>query len=1342
MANVVDSKISNTNRDFTAHYRKRSCCGQLTFTWATGLLYRGFKEELKPTELWDIDNSQKADVMHKKLKEKWNEELKKPKEKRSLQTAVFNTFGFQLFVTVMCMFGFYAQQLFTAGYIFPNLIRTLGDPSAEMINVLGADVPVYALIYAFAFALCETSRSILQNNMWYQATILGVGMQVATRELMYEKLMKLRYGQIAYGRVLNIISTDTARLQIVGQYGHFVLHSAAYLILIAIVCTITFGPAVLVGLVTMVAFIPVQGRVGKILGQIRQKAAKITDHRVSLMSEILKAMKLIKLYAWEDRFSSEINSIRAKETEKMQSAAVIVACNNVIGATSIFFVMAITFTVHVLLGYKLDAPSAFSVLALFNTARFPLVVLALATRSVAEGRIGLRRMTSLLNEDEMIDVDELKINDKDEVVVNIQGDFTWPSTSADAALSVETKKNEKKNNENENKSESKDENDGIDASSSAANDSGTLQNIDFKVKNGSLIGVVGPVGCGKSSLLVGAMLGHMDRQPGGKSTLKGKVALCMQESWIFNGTVKENILFGLKFNEERYGDVLKACALVDDLKLLPAGDLTEIGERGVNLSGGQKARISLARSVYSDADVILLDDPLSAVDVHVGKHLMDNCICGPLLKNKTRILVTHQTQFLSACDSIVVMEQGKILQQGTHDEVHSLFDSLIANGDEDNDDDDDNGDNVEMSNSPKGTRRRKKSQSMDEKHEIKSVDVKVTVKDNNAKNNNNNNKGTGKLTKKENRKAGAVSFKTLKNWINAAGGTPTLVIFLSFSFMFQLTRLATDWFLAQWTEDKFADRFVQSEYAGVYCILVLCISGIYMCGSSFYHLHALKASRNLHDRIFRQVLKGAMSFFDTTPMGQILSKFSADLDIVDTLLPQTSEQCFNLLSMCVTSTILICIVTIWFLIPMIPLVATYIYLALHFRHAIRQMKRMDNMSKAPLFGHIGSTARGLATIRAFRYTERFLEKERALGDNATKCNWAFLMSNRWIGYRLDIITTMIVTITALLCVFMRQTISPALAALCIVYALQMGGVFQYGTRLIAETEALMTSVERLTQFETSVKEEKNLNTNDKCTVGKEWPVNSCVEFKNLKCRYRPNLPYVLNGISFKLDSKKKLGICGRTGSGKSSLTLCLWRMLDVIEGGIEIDGIDSSTLTLSQLRSKLAIIPQDPVLFIGTLRSNLDPFNEVDDERIWDVLKQVHLFEFVNSLPHKLGTLVEEGGQNFSQGQCQLICFARALLRGSKLIVLDEATASVDMSTDALIGATIREAFEDCTMLIIAHRLHTIVECDYILVLDDGNVAEYDTPKNLIKKKDGFFTKLVENTGTETSKYLKGLIMK
>jgi ATP-binding cassette, subfamily C (CFTR/MRP), member 1 len=575
-------------KQFVGDYRSRSCCGQFTFTWATGLLLKGFKEELSPDELWDIDDKQSASHLHKKLKETWEEQVKKPKDQRSLQTAMLNTFGFQLFVTVMCMFAFYAQQLFTAGYIFPSLIRTLGDPNAEMIQLFGTEVPLYALIYALAFALCETSRSILQNNMWYRATILGVGMQVATRELMYEKLTKLRYGQIAYGRVLNIISTDTARLQMLGQYGHFVIHSAAYLILIAIVCTITFGPAVLVGLITMILFIPIQGRVGKILGQIRQKAAKVTDHRVSLMSEILKAMKLIKLYAWEDRFSSEINMIRGKETAKMQSAAVIVACNNVIGATSIFFVMAITFSVHVLLGNKLDAPSAFSVLALFNTARFPLVVLALATRLVAEGRIGLKRMTELLNEDEMLEVEEMKIIDKTEIVVNIQGDFKWPSTSADAALSVETKENA-----NGNIKVKRDSNKQIDGLSvgknssnktlqfSASNDSGTLKNIDLKVPNGALIGVAGPVGCGKSSLLIGAMLGHMDPESNGQSILKGKVALCMQEAWIFNGTVKENILFGLTLKQDRYDEVLKACALTDDLKLLPAGDQTEIGERGV-----------------------------------------------------------------------------------------------------------------------------------------------------------------------------------------------------------------------------------------------------------------------------------------------------------------------------------------------------------------------------------------------------------------------------------------------------------------------------------------------------------------------------------------------------------------------------------------------------------------------------------------------------------------------------------------------------------------------------------------------------------------------------------------
>eukprot|EP00505_MAST-04D_sp_SCG-Rhode-Island_P001890 Stramenopile-MAST_4_protein_1890 len=1320
----VDATLRNRSR-----FRKRNLCEQLTYVWASSLLWKGFKSELTPEELWDIDDGMKSDVLHARLKEKWEIEMKLPKQERSLQRAIVRAFGYQMVKVVLSMFSFYVLQIISAGVVFPNLIRVLGDSTAATVPLFGQSVPVGGLFYTLAFFVCECTRSVLTNNMWFQGMILGQAMQVSVREMAYVKLTKLKHGQVAYGRVLNIISTDTFRLNLAGVYGHFVFTCAPFLVMLAIFCSISFGPSVLVGLATMVAFIPLQSCVAKRLGRLRTSTSKITDHRVSLMSEILKAVKLIKLYAWEERFSNSVAEIRGKECEKLKTAAIIASCNNVIGNTSLAYVMAITFLVHVGLGGTLNAASAFSLVALFNTARFPLAVLAVGTRAVAEARIGMKRTGELLSEEEMETATEQAPAIKGDTAVKITGTFEWSMVSADAATAVSRKKVVSGE-------------EGESESSGDSNDSGRLEGIDLDIISGSLVAIVGPVGAGKSSLLVGGVLGHMTQTEGPKTVVKGSVAVCMQESWIFNGTLRENILFGLEYQGERYRDVVEACALTEDLNAFPAGDQTEIGERGVNLSGGQKARVSLARAVYADADVILLDDPLSAVDVHVGKHLMDKCICGPLLANKTRILVTHQTQFLEDCDLIVVMEKGKIQKQGTYADVEKLFASILPESMNAPVDDGESDCAPSRENSHNSPHARTLSESS-----VSSVNVELSAmqkdKDASAKPATNT-QTNGRLIEAELRKSGAVSTLTLKNWVHAAGGNPVLFCYVFLSIAYQLTQVTADWWLAKWAEEAFVS-LKQIDYAVIYLCLGVAISIVFMMASTFYHMHALVASQALHNRVFKQVLQGAMSFFDTTPMGRIISNFSADLDIIDTQLPMVTEQCYNLLCRCVASLILISAITTWFLIPMVPLMCIYAYLAIHFRHAIRQLKRMDNMSKGPLFSHVGSTARGLCTIRAFRYMKRFLEQERALSDEASRCHWAFGMGNRWIGFRLDVITTTIVTVTAFICTCMRETISPALAALSIVYALQMSGVFQYGTRLIAESEALMTSVERLTGFEETVTVERNLLSNaeeNNAANTSAWPTEGVLEFKNVRAAYRAGLDNVLKGVSFKLPGRKKLGICGRTGSGKSSLTLCLWRMLDIIDGGVEIDGVDTSTLGLHTLRSKLAIIPQDPILFIGTIRSNLDPFLEREDSEIWAALSQVHLGDFIQCLPQKLDTLVEEGGGNFSQGQCQLICFARALLRGVKIIALDEATASVDMTTDALVGATIREAFQDCTMLIIAHRLHTIVECDYILVLDDGHVAEFDTPQALIKKKHGAFYKLVDETGSQTSEYLKSLIQK
>jgi ABC-type multidrug transport system fused ATPase/permease subunit len=1328
MASVTESATAPARNQ---RFRRRSCLAQLTYTWASPLLYRGFKNELTPEELWDLDDGMKAKSLFNRLKPTWDQELKLPKGERSLQRAVFKTFKWQIVKVVASMFLYYFVNIITAGIIFPGLIRVLADYSTPTVALLGQSVPLYGIYYAAAFFVLECVRSVSTNNMWFQGMVLGQSMQVSVREMAYDKLTKLKYGQVAYGRVLNIVSTDTFRLQMAGVYGHFVFHCAPYLIMLAIVCSLTFGPAVLVGLATMIAFIPIQACVGKKLGKLRASTSKITDHRVSLMSEILKAVKLIKLYAWEARFSTAVADIREKECDRMKDAAVIVACNNVIGSTSIIFVMAVTFLVHVAFGGRLEAASTFSLLALFNTARFPLTVLSVGTRALAEARIGLQRTTDLLSEEELPEDESRPAATAGEDAIKVKGTFEWSLVSANAATAVGTNAKGKAAASRETKEEPKQ----VDS-----NDSGRLENIDLTVKAGALVGIVGPVGSGKSSLLVGSMLGHMEQVSGQGVEMKGSVAICMQESWIFNGTVQENILFGLKMDKGRYLQVLAACCLDTDLDALPAGDLTEIGERGVNLSGGQKARISLARAVYSDSDIVLLDDPLSAVDVHVGKHLMEQAICGPLMDGKTRVLVTHQTQFLHECDSIAVLEKGKIVKEGTYDEVHSLFDSLMDNGETSENEEEErrNSDLRALSSTSSISESQLRARSIS--GELTTAGINLSVDEGDSKSALSAKLEKGKLIEEEKRKSGSVSIDTVKNWIRAAGGRPVFICYILLSFSYQFATVATDWFLAKWTERAFAG-LTQAKYAGIYFGLGCAVSLIFMASSAFYHLHALVASRGLHDRVFRRVLQGAMSFFDVTPMGRILSNFSSDLDVIDTLLPGTTEQCYTLLCRCVASVILISIITTWFLIPLIPLVVVYAYLALHFRHVVRQLKRMDNMSKGPLFGHIGSTARGLCTIRAFKYMGRFLQQERAYSDNASRANWAFGMANRWIGFRLDLITTCIVTVTALICTCMRSSISPSLSALCIVYALQMGGVFQYGTRLIAESEALMTSVERLTAFEENVKveaNEKGKNTS-KDVPSKSWPAQGEILFKNVRARYRAGLPEVLKGVSFALPGGKKLGICGRTGSGKSSLTLCLWRMLDEIRGSIKIDGVETSAVELHQLRSKLSIIPQDPILFIGTLRSNLDPFEEKTDAEIWGVLAKVHLAEFIKELPKQLETLVEEGGGNFSQGQCQLVCFARALLRGTKIIALDEATASVDMATDALIGETIREAFQNCTMIIIAHRLHTVVGCDLILVLNEGTVDQFGSPQELIKK-DGSFLDLVNETGEKTSEYLKGLI--
>uniref|UniRef100_A0A670ZSU4 ABC-type glutathione-S-conjugate transporter n=1 Tax=Pseudonaja textilis TaxID=8673 RepID=A0A670ZSU4_PSETE len=812
-----------------------------------------------------------------------------------------------------------------------------------------------------------------------------------------------------------------------------------------------------------------------------------------------------------------------------------------------------------------------------------------------------------------------------------------------------------------------------------------LYSITLEIAHGSLAAIVGSVGSGKSSL-ISAMLGEMENIKG-NINIQGSMAYVPQQAWIQNATLKDNIIFGSPLDEIRYQQVLEACALHPDLKLLPGGDLTEIGEKGINLSGGQKQRVSLARAVYSNADIYLLDDPLSAVDAHVGRHIFDK-VLGPegLLQNKTRILVTHNLSFLAQVDDIVVLEAGTVTERGS-------YSTLLANS----------GSFAQLLNTY--------GNQQDNIHEEEAMG-KVITKDTAS--------GiTLVLT---------VKLFTYLRYFRAIGWGLSICILIS-NIGQAASFIGFNLWLSDWTND--ALHYQNETYpvtrdvrVGIYGTLGASLFLLIATGLTSFG--AIRASRVMHEQLLSNILRVPMSFFDSTPTGRIMNRFAKDIFTVDETIPISLRSWMSCFFMILSTLVIICIATPYFAIITLLLGILYYFILQFYVATSRQLRRLDSVTRSPIYSHFGETVSGLSVIRAFGHQERFLQHNEKIVDVNQKSVYSWLVSNRWLAVRLELVGNLTVFFAALLAVFVKNSLNSGIVGLSISSITQ---TLNWLVRMTSELETNIVAIERLNEY-TEIKNEAPWVTAQR--PPSQWPKNGEITFIDYKVRYRPELELVLDGINCDIKGTEKIGVVGRTGAGKSSLTNCLFRILEAAGGKILIDGLDIATLGLHDLREKLTIIPQDPILFSGSLRMNLDPFDQYSDEDIWHTLELAHLKSYVQALPEGLSSPVSEGGENLSVGQRQLVCLARALLRKSKILILDEATAAVDMETDHLIQETIRSEFANCTVITIAHRLHTIMDSHRVLVLQEGKIVEFDSPEELLQRQ-GIFAGMAREAGITRS---------
>ncbi|XP_049538577.1 multidrug resistance-associated protein 1 isoform X2 [Anopheles darlingi] len=1301
---------------------------RIFFGWFDRLAWVGFRKPLEVEDLWHMKPEDSSKEVAPAFLEHWNKTLEKTYQTRETSNeASYKKFGNTGRV------DFRTTKSKSIASILPALVKTFGgtflfgsflklgqdlltfaSPQILklLINFVSGDDPMWkGLLYAITMFIVAGTQTLLLGQYFNRMFFVGLRIRTALISAIYRKALIISNSArktSTVGEIVNLMAVDAQRFMDLTTYINMIWSAPLQIALALFFLWQILGPSVLAGLAVMIILIPVNGVIANMIKTLQIKQMKNKDERVKLMNEVLSGIKVLKLYAWEPSFEQQVLKIRDKEVKVLKSAAYLNAGTSFIWSCAPFLVTIISFTTYVLSdnSHVLTPEKAFVCLTLFEILRMPLVLLPVLIVYTIQTSVSVKRINTFLNQEEL-DPDNVQHDEKESAPLLIEnGVFSWGDEET------------------------------------------TLKNINVRVERNQIVAVVGTVGSGKSSLL-SAFLGEMDKVSGRVNTL-GRIAYVSQQAWIQNATLKDNILFGKPLDERRYQRIIEACALKPDIEMLPGGDMTEIGEKGINLSGGQKQRVSLARAVYNDADVYFLDDPLSAVDSHVGKHIFEQVIgSSGLLGSKTRVLVTHGITYLPETDKIYVLRQGEISESGTYKELMdrkgAFAEFLVQHLQEVNEEVEDldeikqqlesTGGPIEILDQLKRTNsKRSRSESTSETGSVKDISRQNSTTDSNSSLRRRISEKAPevpktKLIEQEKSETGSVKWEVYKHYLKSIGLTLSVATVL-LNMVFQGFSIGSNLWLSRWSTDKQAenDTGLRDMYLGVYGAFGAGqVLATFLC-TLFLYIGALGASKALHKTLLVRVMRAPLtSFFDITPVGRVLNRFSKDIDTTDSDLPAALRAWSACFFGVVATLVVICISTPIFASVIVPIGILYYAVQRFYVATSRQLKRLESVSRSPIYSHFGETIQGVQTIRAYSVQDRFITESDERVDANQLCYCPSIIANRWLAVRLEMVGNLIILFAALFAVLGRESMNAGLVGLSVSYALQITQTLNWLVRMTSDVETNIVAVERIKEYGETKQEAAWELPNS--TLPREWPEHGMVEFKDFQVRYREGLELVLRGISFVVEGGEKVGIVGRTGAGKSSLTLALFRIIESAGGSIIIDGQDISKLGLHALRSRLTIIPQDPVLFSGTLRINLDPFNVHTDDEIWKALEHAHLKSFVKGLTAGISHEVTEGGENLSVGQRQLICLARALLRKTKVLILDEATAAVDLETDDLIQRTIRTEFKDCTVLTIAHRLNTILDSDKVIVLDKGQIVEFAPPNELLQTKSSAFYSMAKDAG-------------
>ncbi|XP_067346643.1 ATP-binding cassette sub-family C member 9 isoform X2 [Channa argus] len=1347
-----------------------------TYWWMNPLIIGAHKRPIELKKIGKLPIAMRALTNYLRLKDAYEDQrtAEDPDRSPSIWRSMYRAFGRPILLS--STFRYLADLLSFAG---PLCIYEILKYLKANDEVAKTDQDIYfgvhfmsstkllqntSVLAVLLFLALILQRTFLQAS-YYVTIETGINLRGALLAMIYNKILRLStsnmsMGEMTLGQINNLVAIETNQLMWFLFLCPNLWAMPVQIVMGVILLYYFIGWSALVGASVIVLLAPIQYLIATKLADTQKNTLEHSTDRLKKTTEILKGIKLLKLYAWENIFCDSVEETRGKELTSLKTFALYTSMSIFMNAAIPIAAVLATFVTHHFIKKTGPSPSeAFAALALFHILVTPLFLLSTVVRFAVKALVSVQKLGEFLQSDEI-------------------GDDSW--RNGDTSVSLEAAKkhlgatkaiNRKQpiryqmdNYEQPRRGHmrpTETEDVAVKVSNGFftwGSNLPTLSGINIRIPTGQLIMIVGQVGCGKSSLLL-AMLGEMQTiegrvlwsklpdcemvNEGNMSKNRYSVAYAAQKSWLLNATVEDNITFGSPFNKQRYKAVIDACSLQPDIDLLPFGDQTEIGERGINLSGGQRQRICVARALYQNTNIVFLDDPFSALDIHLSDHLMQEGILKFLQDDKrTVVLVTHKLQYLIHADWIIAMKDGTVLREGTlkdiqtHDvELYDHWKTLMNRQDQELEKD------IQQDSQTTLERKtlRRAFYSREAKNQIYDEDEEEEEEE----------EDDDDSSMTANRRS-KIPWKMCWRYLSS-GGYLMVFLMVSSNLLKHSVIVAVDYWLALWTSPKtnfnasngtsLGDGIISSNttfnnpntiendsyYLPVF--IILCAAGITLClfTSLSVEYLGLSAATNVHHNLLNKIIHAPIRFFDITPLGQILNRFSADTNIIDQHIPPTLESLTRSTLLCLSAIGIISSITPAFLVALLPLAVAFYFIQKYFRVASKDLQDLDDSTQLPLLCHFSETAEGLTTIRAFRHEARFKQRMLELTDTNNTAYLFLSAANRWLEVRTDYLGAVIVLTAAGASIWSLRYGFPSggLVGLGLTYALTVTNYLNWVVRNLADLEVQMSAVKKVNGF-LSTESENYEGSMDTSQVPENWPHNGEIEIHDLCVRYDPLLKPVLKHVNAYIKPGQKVGICGRTGSGKSSLSLAFFNMVDMFEGKIVIDGIDICKLPLHTLRSRLSIILQDPVLFSGSIRFNLDPERTCTDDRLWEALEIAQLKNMVKALPGGLDAVVTEGGENFSVGQRQLFCLARAFVRKSSILIMDEATASIDMATENILQKVVMTAFADRTVVTIAHRVHTILTADVVIVMKRGNILEYGKPETLLEEEDGMFASFVK----------------